>query len=104
MVRARCGLPDSSQPVTEEEPVPDPGFTRPDLCSISAVTEQTDSAEAVSSLLSADRYPPAGDYSLGPVTPNVAGALVEADFTLHHRDRYDPLYRLRRGQRTEAER
>jgi hypothetical protein len=84
--------------------VPDPGFTRPDLCSISAVTEQTDSAEAVSSLLSADRYPPAGDYSLGPVTPNVADALVEVDFTLHHRDRYDPLYRLRRGQRTEAER
>jgi hypothetical protein len=49
--------------------VPDPGFTRPDLCSISAVTEQTDSADAVGSLLSADRYPPAGDYSLGPVTP-----------------------------------
>jgi len=84
--------------------VPDPGFTRPDLCSISAVTEQTDSAEAVRSLLSADGYPPAGDYSLGPVAPNVAGALVEADFMLHHRDRYDPLYRLRRGQWTEAER
>ena len=28
----------------------------------------------VSSLLSADRSPPAGDYSLGPVTPNVADA------------------------------
>jgi hypothetical protein len=81
-----------------------PGFTRPDLCSISAATEQTDSADAVGSLLSADRYPPAGDYSLGPVTPNVAHAVVEADLTPHHGDRYDPLYRLRRGQRTEAER
>jgi hypothetical protein len=104
MVRARCGLPDSSQPVREEEPMSGPGFTRPDLCSISAATEQTDSADAVSSLLSADGYPLASDYSLGPVTPNVAHALVEADFTLHHRDRYDPLYRLGRGQRTEAER
>jgi hypothetical protein len=33
-----------------------PGFTRPDLCSIRAATEQTDSADAVSSLLSADGY------------------------------------------------
>ena len=81
-----------------------PRFTRPNLCSISAATEQTHSTDVVSSLLSADRYPPAGDYSLGPVTPNVADALVEVDFTLHHRDRYDPQYRLRRGQRTEAER
>jgi hypothetical protein len=88
----------------EGEPMSGPGFTRPDLCSIRAATEQTDSADAVSSLLSADGYPLASDYSLGPVTPNVAHALVEADFTLHHRDRYDPLYRLGRGQRTEAER
>jgi len=81
-----------------------PRFTRPNLCSISAATEQTHSTDVVSSLLSADRYRPAGDYALGPVTPNVADALVEVDFTLHHRDRYDPQYRLRRGQRTEAER
>ena len=36
MVRARCDLPNSSQPVTEEEPVSGPGFTQPDLCSIRA--------------------------------------------------------------------
>jgi len=71
--------------------VPDPGFTRPDLCSISAVTEQTDSAEAKSAACSAPTATAGRRYSLGPVTPNVAGALVEADFTLHHRDRYDPL-------------
>ena len=80
------------------------GFTRPDLCSISAATEQTEFADAVSGLLSSDSYPQASDYPLGPAAPNVARTLVEAGFTLHHRDRYNPLNRLRGSQRTEARR
>jgi hypothetical protein len=79
-----------------------PGFTRPDLCSISAATEQTEFADAVSGLLSADGYPLDSDYTLGPLAPNVARTLVEEGFTMHHRDRYDPLFRVRGGQRTEA--
>jgi hypothetical protein len=81
-----------------------PGFTRPDLCSISAATEQTEFADAVSGLLSSDSYPLASDCPLGPVAVNVAHTLVEAGFTLHHRDRHDPLYRLRESQGTEARR
>ena len=80
------------------------GFTRPDLCSISAATKQTEFTDTVSGLLSADSYPLGSDYPLGPVTPNVARSLVEAGFTLHRHDRYDPLYRFCEGQRTEARR
>jgi hypothetical protein len=79
-----------------------PDFTQPDLCSIRAATGQAESAGAVRGLLSADGYPLVGDDSLAPLAANVARTLVEAGFTLHHRDRYDPLYRLRRGQRMEA--
>jgi len=49
-VRAGCDLPNSSQPVTEEEPMSDPRFTRPDLCSISAATGQVESTGAVRGL------------------------------------------------------
>jgi hypothetical protein len=81
-----------------------PGFTQPDLCSISIATEQTESADAVSGLPSADGYPLGSDYTLGPLAANVARTLVEAGFTSHHRDRYDSLFRVRGGQRTEARR
>jgi hypothetical protein len=81
-----------------------PGFTRPDLCSISAATKQIEFADAVSGLLRADSYPLVSDYPLGPVAVNVARTLVEAGFTLHHRDRHDPLYRLRGSRGTEARR
>lgn len=81
-----------------------PGFTRPDLCSICAAAEQTEFADAISGLLSSGSYPMASDYPLRPLVPNVAHALVEAGFTLHHRDRYGPLYRRHGGQRTEAAR
>ena len=53
-VRAGCGLPNSSQPVTEEESMSDPGFTRPDLCSIRAAAGQEELAEAVRGGFSAD--------------------------------------------------
>ena len=41
------------------------GFTWPDLCSIRAVTEQEESANAVRGLLSAAGYPLADDAPLG---------------------------------------
>lgn len=71
-----------------------PGFTRPDLCSIRAATGQAESVGAVRDLLSADGYSLAGDYPLAPLARDAARTLVEAGFTLHHRDRHDPLHRL----------
>ena len=41
--------------------MPDPGFTRPDLCSIRAAAGQAEPAGAVRGGLSADGHPPAGD-------------------------------------------
>ena len=41
--------------------MPDPGFTRPDLCSIRAAAGQAEHAEAARGGLSADSHPPAGD-------------------------------------------
>ena len=79
-----------------------PDFSRPYLCSISGATEQTEFADAIGGLFSANGYPLASDYSLGSLAPNVAHTLVEAGFTLHHRDRHDPLYRVRGSQGTEA--
>ena len=72
----------------------DPGFTRPDLCSIRAAAEQAEFAGAARGLLSADGYPLAEDNPLAPLARDVARTLVEAGFTLHHCDRYDPLWRL----------
>jgi len=45
----------------EEESMPDPGFTRPDLCSIRAANEQDEFAEAVRGGFSADGHPRADD-------------------------------------------
>jgi hypothetical protein len=42
----------------EEEPMPDPGFARPDLCSIRTAGEQEEIAVAVCGESSADGYPP----------------------------------------------
>ena len=41
--------------------MPYPGFTRPDLCSIPAATEQTGHAESARDRLTADGHAPAGD-------------------------------------------
>ena len=46
--------------------MPDPGFTRPDLCSIPAAAGQAEPARAVRSGLSADGHPPPGDDPLAP--------------------------------------
>ena len=71
----------------------DRGFTRPDLCSIRAVIGQAEFA-AVRGLLSADGYPPTDDDQLAPLAQDVARTLIEAGFTLHHRDRHELLWRL----------
>ena len=66
MVRARCDLPNSSQPVTEEKSMSGPGFARPDLCSIRAADEQEELAEAVRGGFSADGYPRGDDDPPAP--------------------------------------
>jgi hypothetical protein len=50
--------------VTEEEPMPDPGVTRPDLCSKRAAGSQEELAEALRGGLSADGHPLASDEPL----------------------------------------
>jgi hypothetical protein len=46
--------------------MPDPGVTRPDLCSICAVAEQAEPAGAVRGGHDVDGHPPAGDYPPAP--------------------------------------
>jgi hypothetical protein len=50
--------------------MPQPGFTRPGLCSIRAAAGQAEPAGAVRVGLTADGHPPAGDY---PPTPPATG-------------------------------
>jgi hypothetical protein len=61
--------------VTEEEPVPYPGVTRPDLCSIRAAAGQAEPAEAVRGGLSADGHPPASDYPPAPLAGGIDRAI-----------------------------
>jgi hypothetical protein len=78
----------------EEEPMSDPRFTRPDLCSISTAASRAEWAGAARGVLSADGHPVADDDPLASPRRAVARTLVEARFTLHHRNRHDPQYRL----------
>jgi hypothetical protein len=55
--------------------MPDPGFTRPDLCSICAAAERAEPAGAGRGGLSADPHPPVGDYPPGPLTSGVDRAI-----------------------------
>ena len=71
-----------------------PSFTRPDLCSINVPTEQAEFDDEVCAMFSGDGYPLPGDDLLAPPARDVGRTLVEAGFTLHHRDRYDPGHRL----------
>ena len=75
VVRAGCGLPDSSQPVTEEEPMSGPGFTRPDLCSIRTAAGQEERAGAVRGAFSADCYPLADDELPAPPAGGIDRAI-----------------------------
>jgi hypothetical protein len=55
--------------------VPDPGFTRPHLCSIHAATEQAEPAEAARGGLSAADRPPAGDDLPAPLPRGIDCAI-----------------------------
>ena len=55
--------------------MPDPGFTKPDLCSICAVASRADCATAARGVLSDDGYPLADDDPLAPVARDVARTL-----------------------------
>jgi hypothetical protein len=74
-VRAGCDLPNSSQPPAEEEPVPHPGFTRPDLRSIGTAAEQAELADAACGGLSADGHPLAGGYRPAPPASGIDRAI-----------------------------
>ena len=55
--------------------MPDPGVTRPDLCSIRAVTEQTERAEAARDRLAADGHALANDYLPAPLASDIERAI-----------------------------
>jgi hypothetical protein len=61
--------------VTEEEPVPEPGVTRPDLSSIRAATQQTELAGTARGGLTADSHPPTGEYPLAPPATGIDRAI-----------------------------
>ncbi len=55
--------------------MPHPGFTRPDLCSIRAATEQAELAEAVCGVLGADGRPLADDDPPAPLASGIDHAI-----------------------------
>ena len=55
--------------------MPDPGFARPDLCSIRTADEQEELAEAVRGGFSADGYPPGDDDPPAPRTSGIDRAI-----------------------------
>ena len=59
----------------EEEPMSDPGFARPDLCSIRTADEQEELAEAVRGGFSADGYPLGDDDPPAPLTSGIDRAI-----------------------------
>ncbi len=69
-------------------------LTPPDLDPLHAVAERAEMAEAISVLAGADGYRLPEDHPLAPLARDLARALTEAGFTLHHCARHDPLYRL----------
>jgi hypothetical protein len=55
--------------------MPDPGFTRPDLCPIRAAAGQAEPAGAARGGLSADGHPPAGDDPPAPLASGIDRAI-----------------------------
>jgi hypothetical protein len=61
--------------VTEEEHVPYPAATRPDLCSKRAAAGQAQHAETARDGLTADGHPPAGDDPPAPLAAGIDRAI-----------------------------
>jgi len=55
--------------------MPDPGFTRPDLCPVPAAAGQAEPAGAVRGGHGADGRPPAGDYPPAPLASGIDRAI-----------------------------
>jgi hypothetical protein len=55
--------------------MPDPGFTRPDLCSISAAAGQAEPAGAARGGHGADGHPPVGDDPPAPLESGIDRAI-----------------------------
>jgi hypothetical protein len=72
----------------------DLGLEPPDLGPLQAVAEGEELAEAVSRLADAYGRPLPADDPLAPLARDIARALTEAGFTLHHCAQGHPLYRL----------
>ena len=66
----------------------------PDLSPLRAVAEREELADAVSRLTDAYSRPLPADDPLAPLAGDIARALTEAGFSLHHCAQHDPLYRL----------
>lgn len=70
------------------------GDEPPDLGPLQALSEREEVAEAVSRLADSFGRPLPADDPLGPLARDIARALTEAGFTLHHCVQHHPLYRL----------
>jgi hypothetical protein len=74
--------------------IPDDPGSVPDLVPLRALAECSELAEAVSGLTDCDGARLAAVTPPGPLAREIARALVEAGFTLHHCSNWDPLHRL----------
>jgi hypothetical protein len=70
------------------------GDELPDLGPLQALTEREELADATGRLADAYGRPLRDDDPLRPLAADVARALTEAGFTLHHCAQHHPLYRL----------
>ncbi len=70
------------------------GEEPPDLGPLRALAENAELAEAVAQLADAYGRPLPVDDPLAPLARDIARALTEAGFTLHHCAQSHPLYRL----------
>lgn len=66
----------------------------PDLGPLRALAEREELADAAGCLADAYGRPFRGDDPLRPLATDLAWALTEAGFTLHHCAQHNPLYRL----------
>jgi hypothetical protein len=67
---------------------------RQDLSALRSAAESTELTAAVNGLTDAYGYRLSASHTLWPLARDIARALVEAGFTLHHCGRSHPLYRL----------